>query len=121
MRTSALFGAKNFEFFEIYGVSARIRGERVSQSGDFFGQGGGVHFSRFCADVFYGRSLTNYFFVGDRNLFSTVYTNANQCEISKEQMNSFWSRNITSRVLIYLPVLNFLFCYKKKLKLLIVD
>jgi len=27
MRTSALFGAKNFGLFEIYGVSARIRGE----------------------------------------------------------------------------------------------
>jgi len=28
MRTSALFGAKNLEFFEIYGVSARTRGWR---------------------------------------------------------------------------------------------
>jgi len=27
MRTSALFGVKTFEFFEIYGVSARTRGE----------------------------------------------------------------------------------------------
>jgi len=27
MRTSALFGAKNFRFFKIYGVSARTRGE----------------------------------------------------------------------------------------------
>jgi len=27
MRTSTLFGAKNFEFFEIYGVSARTREE----------------------------------------------------------------------------------------------
>jgi len=26
MRTSALFGVKNFGFFEIYGVSARTRG-----------------------------------------------------------------------------------------------
>jgi len=26
MRTYALFGAKNFGFFEIYGVSARTRG-----------------------------------------------------------------------------------------------
>jgi len=25
MRTSAVFGAKNFEFFEIYSVSARTR------------------------------------------------------------------------------------------------
>jgi len=29
MRTSALFGAKNFEFFEIYNVSARTRWEGV--------------------------------------------------------------------------------------------
>jgi len=27
MRTSALFGSTNFGFFEIYGVSARTRGE----------------------------------------------------------------------------------------------
>jgi len=26
MRTSALFGVKNLEFFEIYGVSARTKG-----------------------------------------------------------------------------------------------
>jgi len=45
MRTSALFGAKNFEFFEIYGVSARTRGEE------------GVDFSRFCADAFHGRPV----------------------------------------------------------------
>jgi len=41
MRTSALFGAKNFEFFVIYDASARSRG--VSQ----YGQEGKV----FCADV----------------------------------------------------------------------
>jgi len=29
MRTSALFGAKNFEFFEVYGVLARTRGRGV--------------------------------------------------------------------------------------------
>jgi len=43
---SALFGAKIIGFFEIYGVSARTGGE-------------GVNFSRFCADVFYGRPLTD--------------------------------------------------------------
>jgi len=36
---------KTLGFFTIYGVSALIKGE-------------GVNFSRFCADVFYGRSLT---------------------------------------------------------------
>jgi len=35
---------KNFGIFEIYGVSTRTRGE-------------GVNFSRFCADVFYGRPI----------------------------------------------------------------
>jgi len=36
MRTSALFGAKNVGFSEIYGVSARTRGEgRLSQFGHF--------------------------------------------------------------------------------------
>jgi len=44
MRTSAFFGAKTFGFFKILSVSARTRGE-------------GVNFSRFCADVFYGRPL----------------------------------------------------------------
>jgi len=43
MRTYALFGAKNSGFFEIDGVSARPTG---------------VTFSRFYADVFYGRPLT---------------------------------------------------------------
>jgi len=41
MRTSALLDAKNCGFFEINGVSARTRG---------------VNFSRFCADVLYGRA-----------------------------------------------------------------
>jgi len=36
MRTSALFGAKNCGFFEIYGVQARKRGEKsLSQCGHF--------------------------------------------------------------------------------------
>jgi len=55
MRTSALFGAKNFGFFEIYGVSARARG--VEPVRTFFGHGEGVNFSRFYADVFYGRPV----------------------------------------------------------------
>jgi len=54
MRTSALFVAKNFGFFEIYGVSARTR--EVEPVRAFFGQEG-VSFSRYCADVFYGRPL----------------------------------------------------------------
>jgi len=41
MRTSALFDAKHFGFFEIYGVSARTRG-RVEPVRTFCGQGEGV-------------------------------------------------------------------------------
>jgi len=54
MWTSALFGAKNFEFFKIYGVSTRTRG--LSQCRHFADKEEGVIFSRFCEDVFYGRS-----------------------------------------------------------------
>jgi len=36
MRTSALFGAKIFRFFKIYGVSSQTReGRGLSQCGDF--------------------------------------------------------------------------------------
>jgi len=38
IRTSVHFVAKNFEFFEIYGVSARTRGEGVEPVRTFFGQ-----------------------------------------------------------------------------------
>jgi len=41
MRTSALFGAINFE---IYGVSARTRRRGVEPVRTFFGQGGGGQF-----------------------------------------------------------------------------
>jgi len=46
MRTSALFEAKNFGFFEIYGVSARTRGEEVEPVRTFFGQEGRVSIFR---------------------------------------------------------------------------
>jgi len=45
MRTSALFGAKNFGFFKIYGVSALTRG--VEPVRTFCGQGGGSNFHDF--------------------------------------------------------------------------
>jgi len=51
MRTSAFFDAKNFEFFEIYSVSARTRGRRDWASADIFRKKG-VNFLRFCANVF---------------------------------------------------------------------
>jgi len=58
MRTSALFGAKTFEFFEIFGVFARTRGLRVTST-DILGTRGEVNFSRFCAHVLYGQPLTS--------------------------------------------------------------
>jgi len=54
MRTSALFAAKNCGFFGIYGELARTKG--VEPVTTFCKQE--VNFLRFCADVFYGRSLT---------------------------------------------------------------
>jgi len=52
MRTSVLFGAKIFRFFEIYGVSARTRG--VEPMWTFCEQGGSI-FAILC--VFYGQPL----------------------------------------------------------------
>jgi len=52
MRTSAHFDAKNSEFFEIYGVSARTR--RLGQCRQRRGR---VKFPQCCADVFYGQPL----------------------------------------------------------------
>jgi len=46
-------GAKNFLFFEIYGMS----GGGLSQCGHFTDKGGGVNFLRFCADVLHRRPL----------------------------------------------------------------
>jgi len=52
MWTSALVGAKNFGFFEIYGVSVRTRGEKgLSPVRTFCGHGE-INFTRFRAEVF---------------------------------------------------------------------
>jgi len=69
MRTSALFSTKNIGVFKMYGVSTWTRG--VEECKDFTDKGvtrgveeckdftdKGVNFSRFCADVFYGRPQT---------------------------------------------------------------
>jgi len=54
----SIFWRKKFEFFEIYSVSVRTRGEGVEPVQTFYGQGGqGVNFSRFCADILYERPL----------------------------------------------------------------
>jgi len=57
MRTSAFFRQKNFGFFEMFSVSARTRGRGFSQCRHFSDKEGGVNFSQFCPDIFYGRPL----------------------------------------------------------------
>jgi len=47
MRTSVIFGAKNFGFFKMFGMSARTRGVKPVRT--FFGQGrGGQFFTILC-------------------------------------------------------------------------
>jgi len=55
MRTSAIFGGKNFGFFEIYGVSAWKRREVVEPVRTFCGQegGGGQFFAILCGGLFW--------------------------------------------------------------------
>jgi len=48
MRTSALFGVKNFGFSKIYGVSAQTRGRGVEPVRTFCGQGGVNFFVILC-------------------------------------------------------------------------
>jgi len=68
MRTSAFFGKKSFEFFEIYGVSARTRW--VEPVRTFFGQGGGGRFFT----ILCGRLLWTAPFKAYNNLFcSQIY------------------------------------------------
>jgi len=54
MWRSAFLVLKTSDFFEICGVSTRIREGAVRS---FCGQEGRGQFSRFCADIFYGRPL----------------------------------------------------------------
>jgi len=55
MRTSALFVTKNFEFFEIYGVSARQGGFEPVRT--FFGKGGvGQYFAILCGRLIWTAS-----------------------------------------------------------------
>jgi len=49
------FYCKNFDFFEIYDLSARTKEKGVEPVRTICGQGRGVNFLRLCADVFYGR------------------------------------------------------------------
>jgi len=55
MRTCTLFGVKNSRFFEIYGVSARIRRREAEPMRTFFKQGGSI-FRDFVRTSFYGRA-----------------------------------------------------------------
>jgi len=83
MRTFAFFGAKYYGFFEIYNVSARTRGGgRVEPVRTFFGQRGGINFSRFCANVFYGRPLMNFFLILTNPLELYALVNANNAIFS---------------------------------------
>jgi len=59
MWTVALFGAIHRVFRNLWCVHTDKGEEGVKPMRIFFGQeGGGSIFSRFCADVFYGRSLS---------------------------------------------------------------
>jgi len=62
MRTSEIFAAKNLKIFESYGVSrTRGWGPGLRQSGHFaVKREGDWIFFRFCANVFYGWSLTQF-------------------------------------------------------------
>jgi len=55
MRTSVVFGAKNSDFSKYMVCLHGQEGGEVEPVRTFYGQGGGVNFSRFCADVYYGR------------------------------------------------------------------
>jgi len=59
MRTSALFGAKTSDFSKFMVCLHGQGGDGVDQVLTFCGQGGGVNFLQFCADVFYGRPLSH--------------------------------------------------------------
>jgi len=56
LRTSVIFGAKKYGFFEIYGISTRTRGEGVGPVRNFL-RTRGINFLRFRVDVLYGRPL----------------------------------------------------------------
>jgi len=58
MRTSVLLAQKTYDFSKFIVCPHGKEGKRVEPVRAFFGQGGGGHFSRFCADVFYVQSLT---------------------------------------------------------------
>jgi len=57
MWTSALFGAKII-WFSKFMVYPHRQGKGLSQSDILRTRGKGVSFSRFCADIFFGRPLT---------------------------------------------------------------
>jgi len=57
MRTSAIFGAKYLRIFRNLWCVRTDKGRGFSKCGHFEDKGKGINFSRFCADVFYGRPL----------------------------------------------------------------
>jgi len=74
---------QNLRFFKIYGVLARTREREGSATTDK--RGGEVNFSRFCADVLYGRPLriTIYLFLAAQ--FVVMYR-----RLSREAITSAW-------------------------------
>jgi len=64
MRTTALFGAKTSDFSKLtvcpYGIGEEGGEEEDEPLKTICGKGGGVNFSRFYADVLYGRPLSLY-------------------------------------------------------------
>jgi len=73
MRTSALFGAKNFGFFEIYGVSARTRGGGLA-SADILRTGERVIFRDFLRASFMNGPLPGFLIVCLSHNLGIYYT-----------------------------------------------
>jgi len=100
MRTSTLFGAKTSDFSKYIVCPHEQGGRGLSQCGHFVGKEEGGNFSRFCADVFYGRSLiekTNFASVcrGAETFLDRVAENisfvlSQNCQASASTRNVLW-------------------------------
>jgi len=68
MQMFALFRAKNFSFFEIYGVFTQTKGVEPVET--FWRQGEKGQFLAICADIFYGQPLS--LFITLRQFWNTL-------------------------------------------------
>jgi len=90
MRTSADVGAKNFKFFEIYGMSARTRG--VVQCGHFSDKGeGGQFFAILCGRLLW---TAPYCFLQQQRLHEDIpmtapYTNSIPYDVLRDSGSDF--------------------------------